>query len=193
MSIKSIQEPIHANFPGTIIDLETVGSFDRKYSDSRAYANHKIVIFGAVSGGALIQHYVSSPEHISPLAGGIEKILDSFPRPFHSFNTHFEIGVLSHTLGKRILFERELNRTKYEKKQHAVVGLEIQEYGDPFFGDGLKCMEAWKSGGADGIQKALAHNRACLLKERDILLRRGAREPEPLEVVLESSGIFKKV
>src|SRR3989338_477739 len=182
MSIKSIQEPAPTNFPGTVIDLETIGSFDRQYSDSRIYANHKIVIFGAISNGVLAQHYVSSSEHIPLLASGIEKILESFPRPFHSFNTHFEIGVLSHSLGKRILFERELNRTKYEKKQHVVIGLEIPEYEDPFFGDGLKCMESWKSGGADGIRKALAHNRACLLKERDILLKRGAREPEPLSV-----------
>ncbi|MEK6978615.1 MAG: hypothetical protein AABW86_00185 [Candidatus Micrarchaeota archaeon] len=181
MSIKSIQKPALTNFSGTIIDLETIGSFDRQYSDSRAYANHKIVIFGAISGGALIQHYIDSSEHISLLASVIEQFLNSFPRPFHSFNTHFEVGVLSHALGRRITFEKELNRTKYEKKQHVVIGLEIPEYEDPFFGDGFKCMEAWKTG-VEGVQKALAHNRACLLKERDILLKRGSREPEPIEI-----------
>lgn len=181
MTISVVNESALTNFGGTIIDLETIGFFERRYSDSRIYSNHRIVIFGALSGGILTQHYVRSLEHAPTLAKEIGKILDSFPHPFYSFNTHFETGVLSHALGKPISFERELNRTKYEKKQHVVIGLGIPEYGDPFFGDGWRCIEALKAG---AVEKALAHNRACLLKERDILMKRGAREPDLLEVVL---------
>jgi len=181
MTISNVCESAPTNFNGTIIDLETIGSFDRRYSDSRAYADHKTVIFGAISCGILSQHYIRSSETIPNLTKEIEKILGALQRPFHSFNTHFEIGVLSHTLGRRITFEKELNRTKYEKKQHVVIALGIPEYNDPFFGDGLKCMEAWKTG---AVEKALAHNRACLLKERDILEKRGAREPDSLQIYL---------
>ncbi len=45
---------------------------------------------------------------------------------------------------------------------------------------GLQCSEAWKRGDVD---KAVAHNRSCLLKERDILLERGHRTPDTLRFV----------
>jgi len=38
-------------------------------------------------------------------------------------------------------------------------------------------MYAWQAGEFD---KAVAHNRACLMKERDILLKRGYRKPDGL-------------
>ena len=36
---------------------------------------------------------------------------------------------------------------------------------------------AWEEG---EFEQAIAHNRACLLKERDILLLTGAREPDEM-------------
>lgn len=41
-------------------------------------------------------------------------------------------------------------------------------------------MAAWDNG---GYNEVIAHNRACLLKERDILLKRGYREPDILEFI----------
>ena len=64
-------------------------------------------------------------------------------------------------------------KSKYEPKRNAVRRLGIGNYGDPFDGDGKKCKEAWLRG--DAIDKCIEHNRACLLKERDILLKRGFR------------------
>jgi len=37
------------------------------------------------------------------------------------------------------------------------------------------------------FDKAIAHNRACLLKERDILIKRGFRKPDELKFVNKSS------
>jgi hypothetical protein len=45
---------------------------------------------------------------------------------------------------------------------------------------GLQCSEAWKVGQFD---KAIAHNRACLLKERDILIKRGCIKPNELKFI----------
>jgi hypothetical protein len=43
-------------------------------------------------------------------------------------------------------------------------------------------MYAWQNGEFD---KAIAHNRACLMKERDILLRRGYRKPDGLALFVK--------
>ena len=75
------------------------------------------------------------------------------------------------------MFEGELNKEKYEAKRTAVQVLNIPQYDDPFFDNGLLCMQAWEIG---KTKEAIAHNRSCLLKERDILVKRGFREPEDL-------------
>ncbi|NKQ39887.1 MAG: hypothetical protein HF967_10615 [Methanosarcinales archaeon] len=57
--------------------------------------------------------------------------------------------------------------------------MKISKYNDPFNGNGKLCMHAWLRG---DIKNAIAHNRACLLKEKDILLKRGFREPDNLKL-----------
>ncbi|MBN1644172.1 MAG: hypothetical protein JW856_05080, partial [Dehalococcoidales bacterium] len=74
-------------------------------------------------------------------------------------------------------FEGELQREKYKSKANAVKELGIINHGDPFNDKGILCMYAWQNG---KFEEAVAHNRACLLKERDILLRRGYRNPNGL-------------
>ena len=77
-----------------------------------------------------------------------------------------------------IIFDGELQRMKYEKKSDVVRSLGIPNYGDPFYDNGRLCMEAWERG---EFKKAIAHNKACLLKERDILLKRSCRTPNELK------------
>jgi len=95
----------------------------------------------------------------------------------YAFNSSFEMGSLYHNLRQRVIFEGELNKEKYEAKRSAVQLLDIPQYDDPFCDNGFLCMQAWEIG---KIKEAVAHNRSCLLKERDILLKRGFRKPDPL-------------
>ena len=55
----------------------------------------------------------------------------------------------------------------------------IRAYDDPFPGAGVKCIEEFKRG---NIENCLKHNKACLLKERDILFKRGFVDPDKIEV-----------
>ena len=58
---------------------------------------------------------------------------------------------------------------KQEWKEGVVRELGIDQHGDPFKGSGKHCMWALKK---DEIQNPIKHNKACLLKERDILNKR---------------------
>jgi hypothetical protein len=117
---------------------------------------------------------------INELRERTEKIIDSLERPFYAFNTDFERSVLLYELSKEIGFDGELQKEKYESKVNAVRDLGISNYADPFFDNGFLCMQAWKDGEFGG---AIAHNRACLLKERDILIKRGFRKPDELKFI----------
>ncbi|MDD5650366.1 MAG: hypothetical protein PHF86_08125 [Candidatus Nanoarchaeia archaeon] len=90
------------------------------------------------------------------------------------------MGVLFHFTELQNYFEGELNTALYEKKEHVVHNLDIPKYEDPFNGDGKKCMDSWILG---NYKKSLKHNRSCLLKEKDILLKRGFREPDKFNFV----------
>ena len=174
------KEDTSSNFKGTIIDIETMGEFLNQYPDSRRYKNIQLVIFGFINRDGLQIFCAKGREAISELKEKTEDIIDSLERPFYAFNTEFEIGVLFYELGKEINFEGELQKEKYESKVNAVRDLGIPNYGDPFYDRGLWCMNAWHNGEFDA---AIAHNRACLLKERDILLKRGFRRPDELKFV----------
>ena len=179
MVVEHIEE-IKSNFEGTIIDLETIGDFNREHRDSRQYKNIIPVIFGFIDKDGLKIYCAKTKDSIDKLKEKIKTILPNLKRPLHAFNSNFEEGSLFHHLGEHIHFERELNQRKFEAKKSTVVLLEIPQYDDPFDDNGLFCMQAWLAG---EIEKAIAHNRSCLLKERDILLKRGFREPDKLTLV----------
>jgi len=88
---------------------------------------------------------------------------------------------LFYALGKEVDFDGELQR-ETESKKVAVRDLLIPNYNDPFYDNGFLCMEAWENGEFD---RAIAHNRACLLKEKDILIKRGFGKPDELKFVRE--------
>jgi len=173
------KETMKSNFEGTVIDVETIGEFHDQYLDSRRYEDHQLVIFGFINSHALEIFCAEGERSISELIDEIRKIINGLERPFYAFNSGFERGVLFYNLGMKIDFDRELQRGR-ESKAGAVRELGIPNYDDPFFDNGLKCMIAWKNGEFD---EAIAHNRACLLKERDILLKRGYIKPDELRFV----------
>ena len=174
------KENISSNFEGTVIDIETIGEFLNQYPDSRRYKNIRLVIFGFINRDALHILCGKGLRAIDELKERIDKIVDSLERPFYAFNTDFERSVLFYELAKEIDFDGELQKEEFESKVDAVRDLDISNYDDPFYSRGFPCIKAWKDGEFDS---AIAHNRACLLKERDILIKRGFRKPDELEFV----------
>ena len=179
--VKVYTENIKSDFEGTIIDIETTGEFEKRYKgDSREYGNLTPVIFGFINKEQIQILYGKTQDTIPELKIKIEKLLPSLEKPFYAFNTDFERGVLFHSINKKVEFERELNLHKFEAKRNAVRLLKIPNYDDPFNDVGKLCMQAWLRG---EIDKAIAHNRSCLLKEREIYLKRGFREPDGLNLI----------
>lgn len=178
--LREYKEDSKGDFAGTIIDIETVGDFDRQYGDSQRYRKIKPVIFGFITRRGLQIYCAVGKESISELIEMIRNTLRGLERPLYAFNADFERGVFFHSLGERIHFDGELNAVKWESKANACNILGIPNYEDPFNNDGFKCMGAWENG---NFHSAVKHNRACLLKERDILLKRQFREPAELEFI----------
>lgn len=181
--ILEYRETTRSRFRGTIIDIETVGKFDHRYryiNDTREYAPIRQVMFGYIGGRGIHILYVRGTDEIRELNEKVATVINDLPRPLFAFNTTFERAVLFHQLGQQFRFDGELQKEKFEPKARAVRHLGIPNYDDPFFDKGILCMQAWEDGEYD---QAVAHNRACLLKERDILLLRGFREPDELEFI----------
>jgi hypothetical protein len=175
--IHIFEEKSPAEFNGTIIDIETIGTFNERYpeaEDLRRYQWMSQVIFGYINRHGLYILYVTQKKDIPELNTKVAELVDTLERPLYAFNAAFEMCMLFRQLGnKQINFEGELQNRQYESKINACRDLGISGYGDPFDGKGYYCTLAWERG---EIDKAVAHNRACLLKERDILLKRGFRK-----------------
>jgi len=177
----SHSEKIKSHFEGTIIDIETIGKFCYDYDDSRHYQNITPTIFGYINKSELKIICAKGEGAISELKNKSSQIIRSLEKPFFGYNCCFEMGVLFHSCGLEIEFDGDLMKekvagVKWENKQEAVAELSIPHYDDPFNDNGKKCLLAWQNG---EWKKAIKHNRSCLLKERDILLRRGYRKPDP--------------
>jgi hypothetical protein len=176
--LKYYQEELISNFQGTIIDIETIGEFNNRFDNSRRYRNIIPVIFGCINREGMKIICAENKSSIKLEKQEVRRLLPDLEKPFYAFNSIFEKGVLFYFLETPIEF-RELNKERYENKEEAVRLLGISQYNDPFNGNGKLCMDAWLRG---DFKRAIAHNRACLLKERDILLKRGFREPDELEL-----------
>jgi hypothetical protein len=171
------QQEITSDIKGTVIDIETIGDFCDQYYDSRRCKNIQQVIFGYVNNRELVILCAKGKQAIDTLNSQTKQILEKLERPFYAFNTGFESSVWFHQLDYKILFNRELQGFPRENKGNARKSLGIPNYEDPFNDIGKHCMIAWEKGQYD---TAIAHNRACLLKERDILIKRGSSNPFPL-------------
>ena len=173
------KEDTSSNFEGTVIDVETIGEVLNQYPDSRRYRDMQLVILGFINRHILHIFYVRERKESTELNEKVVEIINSLERPFYAFNTEFERGVFFHQLGKKIDFDGELQRGR-ESKAKARKRLGIPNYDDPFYDRGLWCMNAWHNGEFDA---AIAHNRACCLKERDILIKESFRKPDELKFV----------
>jgi hypothetical protein len=158
---------------GTIIDLETIGLIRNELGGLRKYGLVRPYLFGYLFENTMVQKYVEKFDDI-PAFLDFLRSMDLFgfsQRPFFAYNAEFEKGVLYFSTGKTVLFDGDIKKGK-EGKEAVVKRLGIETYGDPFPGAGIKCIEEFKKG---NIGDCLAHNQACLLKERDILVREGYR------------------
>jgi len=174
------KETVKSNFEGTVIDIETIGGFRDQYRDSRRYEEIRMVIFGFLNKNALEVLCAEGERSTDELLEETWKIINGLERSLYAFNSEFERGVFFYNLGMKIDFDGELQKRPRERKASVRRELGIPNYDDPFFDDGYRCMIAWQNREFD---KAIAHNRACLLKERDILLKRGSTKPSELEFV----------
>lgn len=179
--IRELHEETLADIRGTVIDIETTGWFSREYrDDSRKCRDIKQVILGYITQKYLHIYCAEDEEGIKKLKEMTPGILASLERPYYAFNCGFESSVWFHHAGIKIKFDGELQGEPYESKKEAVRRLGISNYNDPYFDAGVRCMEAWERRDFKG---AIAHNRACLLKERDILIKRGYCQPEEVRFI----------
>ena len=81
------------------------------------------------------------------------------------------------SMDRRNTLSSKLVRCVYEGTPLMAVGGD-QEKNRQVTGAGVKCIEEFKRG---NIADCLKHNRACLLKERDILFKRGFVDPNKIE------------
>ncbi len=180
--IQEYTEEFKTNFEGTIIDIETIGEFDISYPyDSRHYRKFKQVIFGYIDRDLLHIYCAKNQEGIEKLKSMTPEIFTGLKRPYYAFNCNFESGVWFHQIGLQINFDGELQGEPFESKKNAILRLKIPNYNDPFWDKGQMCIKAWND---QDFDRTIAHNRACLLKERDILLKRGHCEPDKIRFLL---------
>jgi hypothetical protein len=179
--IREHREILDLKFEGTIVDIETIGDFNKLHKyDSRQYKDIRQVILGYINQDYLQIYCAVDETGIENLKTMTQEIIKNLSRPYYAFNCSFERGVWFHHIGVEINFDGELQGEPFESKKNAVRLLKISNYDDPFFDYGLRCMQAWQ---VNDFDKAIAHNRACLLKERDILIHRGFRTPEQVRCV----------
>jgi hypothetical protein len=176
MLIRS-SEKVKSNFEGTVVDIETVGDFCCDYDDSRRYCNIRPTVLGYIDKRSLNVICAKEVKGVEALKKEIIHTLPRLRNPLFAFNCCFEQGVLFHSCQTKILFKGELNEGKFESKRNAIATLEIGNYDDPFNDRGSDCKQAWLN---KQYELVIRHNRSCLLKERDILLKRGCREPDSL-------------
>jgi hypothetical protein len=164
-------------FNGTIIDIESIGDFCHGYCDSREYKDIIPTVFGYINDSELNILCANGHSALEELREEIITIMPTLRKPLFAFQCDFERGVLFHSCGIKIEFHGELNTEKFEAKRNAIRLLRISNYDDPFYDSGYECMKAWLRG---DYENAIKHNRSCLLKERDILLKRKHRKPDEL-------------
>ena len=170
---------IKSAFDGTIMDIESIGNFCRGYDDSREYKDIIPTVFGFINSKGLKILCAQGKTALKELKDKIIKITPSLEKPLFAFQCHFERGVLFHSCELAVEFDGELNKEKFEPKRDAVKSLGIPNYHDPFHDNGYRCAAAWLEG---DYSSTIKHNRSCLLKERDILVKRKHRKPDGLKL-----------
>jgi hypothetical protein len=175
-------EKIKSDFEGTILDIETIEPFcwDYSHDDSRRYSKIIPTILGYITKNELKILCAKGKSALDELKKEVIELLPSMEKPLYAFQSIFERAVLYHCYNFTLKIDGELNADTYEGKGSACVKLGIPNYGDPFYNVGKKCVSAWLRG---DYENAIKHNRSCLLKERDILIKRNYRKPDKLRMI----------
>ncbi len=193
-SHKIRKEPVDCDFEGTIVDLETIGLFTTvppqrlEFGQDiiRKYQKIKVTTVGTLSDGVLQIAIALGQEHLNEFGKKALSIVSGSDRPLYAFNKPFEEGCLFWIARSVFDFENELQARAMENKERAVQQLKIPSYNDPYRGQGKMCVDAFIKGDLENIAK---HNRACLLKERDILRIRGARTMQTKWLDIDKLGL----
>lgn len=76
-------EEVIGDIDGSVIDIETIGDFEKRYrGNSREYKNLRQVILGYINGNELRIPCAHGRQGISELAEATEEILRSLKRPY---------------------------------------------------------------------------------------------------------------
>lgn len=180
-SYEKYVEKRETDFDGTIVDIETIGDFRKvAYPPNQdqdyilRYKDMKITTVG-IYGGNEIQIYIAKEmNHLDQFQIKAIRIMEHVKRPTYAFNKSFEEGCYYWNSNCTLLdVDYDLQIFVGESKKSLVSKLNINNYDDPFFDDGGKCVDAFLLG---NLQDIIRHNRSCLLKEHQILIIRGAKE-----------------
>lgn len=173
------EEKSESNFSGSIIHIDTIGNLRNEFTDSRRFSELSPVIVGVIDKNKLKIEYATDKSSVPLLRSRIIVLLNESPKPYFAFNATFVQAVLYHFTGEKIAIAGELNRKPIESRLFAIHALNISQYSDPFADQDKLCAQAWFKG---EIEKCVAHARACLLKERDIFIKRGSRKPDEIRL-----------
>ncbi|MEM2933385.1 MAG: hypothetical protein QXL78_00510 [Methanocellales archaeon] len=179
MALEVFEERNESNFSGSIIHIDTVGNIRNEFTNSRRYSELSPFIVGLIDRNKLKIMYALDKPSISLFRGRVIALINEFQKPYFAFNATVVQAVLYHFTGQKIDIAGELNRKAFESRLFAIHALNIPQYGDPFSDQDKLCTQAWLKG---EIEKCVAHVRACLLKERDIFIKRGFRKPEEIKL-----------
>lgn len=174
------QEEIETDFEGTIIDIETIGNFGtpsgffpQGQDYLSRYCNMKITTIGILSNDLLQIFIAKNEESMERFQKKVTKEMRGADSPTYAFNKSFEEGCFYWNSGHELVnLDYELQSKVGESKKAVVATLKINNFDDPFYDIGRKCVDAFEAG---DLQSIIQHNRACLLKEHQILRKRGRK------------------
>lgn len=177
-----IEESRETPFEGSIVDIETIGDFRKVGSRAlplgsdylQRYQLMEITTVGILSNGKLSVYVANGQNNLDAFQQTATRKMREATSPLFAFNKAFEEACYYWNSEHKLFnIDYELQKEPFEKKENVVRMLGIDNYDDPFYGEGFKCVGAFRS---NDLQSIAAHNRACLLKETQILSKRGAEK-----------------
>jgi len=90
------EKPKRLRLEGTILDVETVGEFDERFSpwDERHYADVQPTILGYLTDDVLVQYCAEGFDEIGKLKEEMSHTIPRLESPLFALNTRFERHIL---------------------------------------------------------------------------------------------------
>jgi hypothetical protein len=172
----------YASFEGAVIDLESDGGpFLNYLMGAYRYSKHQATSFAILDKNYVEVIAKTCQASDNQFIREVEALLDAKSRPFYAFNAEFDMALLSNLLHREIIFDRDIMVEKI-KKELQVKNLKINNFDDPFNGDGAQAGFSWKkhleTKDNKHVHNIIAHNCACVLKEYSLLLLNGFKPIE---------------